>query len=251
MTGICGLCRLNRQLRDSHLLPAATYKLAREAERRNPNPVVVTAEHAGTTSNQVSDYFLCPDCEDRFSRLGERHVMGQCARRGGRFALRERLVATLPLYASDKFTVLQVDTLLGATVNHYLYFAASVFWRAAAKTWTLNGRHLGRLSLEVTRIKRSFVGICSKRLLFPIERGSSSMSGVTNTSSSRVFLRPAGGAPRVGGVTSSASRAFSSSCSLVGTQPNSRTLSRLMHAGDRSCGYVDGQTTRCSIVSLI
>ena len=68
--GPCGLCREQRVLRYSHLFPAALYKILRDPDRRNPNPVMVTRSHAGTTSRQVSAYFLCGDCEQRFSRDG-------------------------------------------------------------------------------------------------------------------------------------------------------------------------------------
>ena len=71
----CGLCQLDRPLVDSHLLPAAAYKLAREPDRQNPNPIVVTPGHAGSSSRQISDEFLCRECEDRFSKRGERYVL--------------------------------------------------------------------------------------------------------------------------------------------------------------------------------
>ena len=61
--GVCGLCRDQRALQDSHLFPAALYKILRDPDRPNPNPGMVTRNHAGTTSRQVSAYFLCWDCE--------------------------------------------------------------------------------------------------------------------------------------------------------------------------------------------
>jgi hypothetical protein len=52
----CGLCQLDRPLVNSHLLPAATYKLAREPHRQNPNPIVVTRGRAGSSSRQILEF---------------------------------------------------------------------------------------------------------------------------------------------------------------------------------------------------
>ena len=147
MIGACGLCGLDRELRNSHLLPAATYRLSRDPARRNPNPVVLTADGASTTSKQVSDHFLCGECEDRFSRLGERYVLGRCARRDGRFRLRTDLAGAPVLYEDERFRVHRVDDLLGDRIDQYLYFAASIVWRAGARSWSLNGQKLGRIPL--------------------------------------------------------------------------------------------------------
>ena len=142
----CGLCSQERELRDSHLLPAAVYKLAREPHRRDPNPVVITRRRAGTSSRQVSDHFLCSECENRFSRNGERYVLGQCARPDG-FALRDQLLL-LPVFCDDqRFRVYEVSSILGSRVEHYLYFAASVFWRAGARSWTVDGDRIARIEL--------------------------------------------------------------------------------------------------------
>lgn len=147
MVGKCGLCHEGRELRDSHLLPAAVYKLARESNRRNPNPIIVTPDRASSSSKQVSDMFLCGECEGRFSRGGERYVLSQCTRQGGGFALRELLRASPPFLRDSRFTVYEVGSLLYARTEQYLYFAASVFWRASARSWTYDGRQMERLSL--------------------------------------------------------------------------------------------------------
>ena len=144
--GRCGLCRNVRELRDSHLLPAASYKLSRIESRSDPNPVVVSKRRSVTTSRQVSDYFLCSECEDKFSRNGERYVFHQCARRGGEFKLREILAAESPVCVDAKFKIYDVARLLGTRVDQYIYFAASVFWRASAHRWTFDGRTLDLIS---------------------------------------------------------------------------------------------------------
>lgn len=145
--GRCGLCLETRDLRESHLLPSAVYKLARTPSRTDPNPVVVRRGRSFTTSRQVSCHFLCSDCEHRFSRNGERYVLSQCARPSGDFKLREFLLKSSPLYSDPHFKVYEVGSLLGNTADQYLYLAASVFWRASAHSWTMDGQPVGGISL--------------------------------------------------------------------------------------------------------
>ena len=72
--GRCGLCRNTGELRDSHLLPAASYKLSRIDSRSDPNPVVVSKRRSVTTSRQVSDYFLCSECEINSPGMGKKDM---------------------------------------------------------------------------------------------------------------------------------------------------------------------------------
>ena len=137
--GRCGLCQEMRGLRESHLLPAALYRLARDPSRANPNPVVLGGGRAATTSRQVAHPFLCDECEQRFSNRGERHVVGQCARPGGAFKLRDLLEGSTPVADTPQFRLYDVGKLLGPHVDEYLYFAASVFWRASARAWSEDG----------------------------------------------------------------------------------------------------------------
>src|SRR5713101_3856798 len=152
--GACGLCRKQRALQDTHLFPAALYKILRDPDRPNPNPVMVTRNHAGTTSRQVSAYFLCWDCEQRFSRNGEQYVVSQCARRD-RLPLRELLQSLNPIEVGPPWTaVYEVGAILGEHVEEYLYFAASIVWRAAARSWGKQVRQfsLGRTYQEQFRL---------------------------------------------------------------------------------------------------
>jgi len=139
VVGPCGLCREIRPLQKSHLLSAALYKLARDPSRKNPNPVVLAGGRASATSRQVADYFLGDECEQRLCDRGERHVLGQCARPTGEFKARELLERAAPLAEEAKVRVYDVGKVLGAHVDEYLYFAASVFWRASARAWLEDG----------------------------------------------------------------------------------------------------------------
>lgn len=134
--GICGLCRCEADLKDSHLLPASVYKLSRTAGDANPNPIVVTGRGAVSSSRQITADFLCARCEERFSKGGEAYVLAQCARPDGSFAVRQLLRSSTPLVGDAKWSVYGVRDTIGPQVEQYIYFAASVFWRASAKAWT-------------------------------------------------------------------------------------------------------------------
>lgn len=139
VVGQCGLCHERRHLRESHLLPAALYKMARDPSYKNPNPVVVAGGRAVATSRQVAERFLCQECEQRFSDHGERYILSQCARPTGEFRVRELLERAVPLGELPKVRMYDADSLLGTHASDYLYFAASVFWRASARAWRENG----------------------------------------------------------------------------------------------------------------
>ncbi len=146
--GRCGLCLHSRELQSSHLLPAALYRLLQKAAGgSNPSPVVVTPSRSLTTSRQITAPFLCTGCEGLLSQRGERYVLSQCARPDGRFSLREILETTSPLESRGPVRVYDVGPVLGKRVDQYLYFAASVFWRASAHAWYQETGALGRFTL--------------------------------------------------------------------------------------------------------
>ncbi|MBK9306886.1 MAG: hypothetical protein IPM58_07330 [Nitrospira sp.] len=150
MVGTCGLCLQQKELQNSHLLPAALYKQSRDPSAwSNPNPVLVTNGRAFTSSQQVSSPFLCADCESRFSVNGENYVVTQCAKLDGSFSLR-KLLQTVSPFLEDKekqIALYDVHRLLGAKVDHYLYFATSVFWRASAHSWRMGDGQVGKIAL--------------------------------------------------------------------------------------------------------
>ena len=146
--GRCGLCLQNKDLQESHFFPAALYKLSRDPSRgTDPNPVVVTRKRSRTTSDQVFRHFLCRDCEGRFSKKGEHPVLAQCARQNGSFRLRDLLESASPILSTNQYKVFDVQPLLGNNIENYLYFAASIFWRASACSWRMETDYVGKISL--------------------------------------------------------------------------------------------------------
>jgi hypothetical protein len=142
MTNLCGLCHQPRELRESHILPKAVYKLCRDAGAKNPNPVVTTKRSVVLSSHQVTAPFLCSGCEARSSDGGERYVLGHAARRDDQFRLRKLLRAAEPVERREQFSLYSIASLPNTAINHLTYFAASVFWRAAARTWKSGAQEL-------------------------------------------------------------------------------------------------------------
>jgi len=143
----CGLCQNIRDLQNSHLLPKASYRHLLDPTRSNPNSVSITRKIMIATSQQVSAPFLCHQCEELFSQKGEDYVLTQCAQHDGQFRLREQLQTATPLCTTPQFTAYDAVALLGDTIDSYLYFAASIFWRAAARRWKIGSEPLRQLSL--------------------------------------------------------------------------------------------------------
>src|SRR6266481_5935001 len=93
------MCALQqpRELRRSHFLPAALYRLVRAADKPKPNPVLATVAGRQQTSNQAWQHLLCSNCEEQFSRNGESWVLSHCYRGHGKFRLRDIVEQCKPI----------------------------------------------------------------------------------------------------------------------------------------------------------
>src|SRR5436190_24335520 len=112
-TSTCRLCQKVRLLCDSHLLPAATFKVLRANTLTNPNPVMFDDESAYTTSKQLTDYLLCSECEERFHKHGEDWVLANCYRNDNSFRILDTLNAVSPKYEKDGVKVYSGATVPG------------------------------------------------------------------------------------------------------------------------------------------
>lgn len=135
MLRLCGLCKTNSKLLDSHLIPAAFYKAMREPSLKNPNPVIVRRGNAATSSAQVRQWFLCILCERRFHCLGEDWVLRNYARPDGSFPLHEEVNSLRPVASFQGQSLYSAKDVSGIDCEKIEYFASSVFWRAAATRW--------------------------------------------------------------------------------------------------------------------
>lgn len=80
--------------------------------------------------------FLCGDCEQRFSAMGESHVISQCHRKDGEFRLRDALkTATPSMMNSDRAIYYGCQLPAAVDGQAFQYFVLSVLWRASATDW--------------------------------------------------------------------------------------------------------------------
>jgi hypothetical protein len=146
-SGVCKLCRLEKNLQSSHFLPAALYKSLLNPEETNPSPYLMSATKTVESSRQIKDYVLCADCERRLNENGERWVLAHMAREG-KFPLREMLRKATPIRSIPGLTTYAAGMIAEIDVDKLEYFALSVFWRAAVHDWKpLFGDQYERLEL--------------------------------------------------------------------------------------------------------
>lgn len=146
--GTCALCLRTRELRDSHFMPKALYRLIRANNHRNPHPVRATARGRKQTAFQARTYLLCVECEARFDKNGEDYVMRQCYRGRGRFRLRETVEKlTAAPDSTSEFALYAASQAPEVNIEKLAYFATSVFWRASVRSWVVEGEEYEGISL--------------------------------------------------------------------------------------------------------
>jgi hypothetical protein len=140
--GTCKLCEVaNVALQKSHYAPAALYPKNITLEQLN--------EHGVTKAVvEITDYLLCSDCEQRFSRLGESEVLGHIA---GKIADKPNpLVLKLtPLTVLEEDDTLKSYCGTDASLNmdRFAYFALSMIWRGTHSWPKPGGGHTRLLQL--------------------------------------------------------------------------------------------------------
>lgn len=147
--GKCRLCPKDAvELCDSHILPKWCWKRLRDPSESNPNPITVRDGKALQVSTQVTEYMLCRDCEDRFE-VPENYVAKLAYTPEGDPLILHVLGVTSRGSASDPTISIPVGSL---DTDKLVYFAASVFWRAAvAKTDGFEKLELGPYREELRR----------------------------------------------------------------------------------------------------
>ncbi len=132
--GLCPLClRDGQELRNSHLLPAWSYRPLRDGNRA---PRMITEEKTHSTSRQIREHRLCTDCEQRFGR--DEDVVARLVKEtpDGSTAW---LDALRPIHEEAHHNLFDSSAVDVAAVTR---FASSVFWRSAVFK-TVDGIRLG------------------------------------------------------------------------------------------------------------
>jgi hypothetical protein len=145
-TGVCALCGQLCKLHESHFLPKGIYRLLRESNSKNNNPVLISARVSMQKSYQMTQPLLCSACERRFSDNGESYVLPLLKRRG-KFPLLDRLKVAIPLYTTPQNAAFTCPS-LGLDGEKIAYFGLSILWRAAVRPWRTFDGELISIQLE-------------------------------------------------------------------------------------------------------
>src|SRR5262249_50232628 len=140
VTGVCRLCKNERQLHDSHLLSAGFYRAVSDKTSQNPYPIFLTIDGAVRTSRQIRAHALWAECEQRLNQRGEGWVMNNFWRAYDDFPLRQKLKASEPLWAVNGKALYRTSGIAGIDVPKLSYFALSIFWRASLVVWPTKGK---------------------------------------------------------------------------------------------------------------
>jgi hypothetical protein len=150
--GTCRLCLTpGVELQDSHLMPAGVYTLVRGTDA---NPILVSRTTSIATSRQVRAHLLCADCEERFNKRGEDWTLRNCWHSPVEFPLYEALCASKAIAETADVRIYLARDVPELKIENFVYFGASVFWRAAAHRWSKTpGDHieLGRYESSLRR----------------------------------------------------------------------------------------------------
>jgi hypothetical protein len=138
--------RKSQELKLSHFLPAGVYRATRDESQENPNPIMISDDCVRQDSKQVTAHVLCSECEQRLSKKGENWFLSHCSRKG-QFRLATLLDAATPVGASPSITVYHAAQILKIDVSALTYFAASMFWRAAVREWSLKASETKSIQL--------------------------------------------------------------------------------------------------------
>jgi hypothetical protein len=132
--GKCKLCWLDRELVESHFMPASICAVCTEPSLKNPHPVRIAGGQAVQKPNPVTDHVLCTECEDLFNKNGEAWMSMNIARVGS-FPLVERLGSAKIIEEDETGVAYAGLTIPGCDLNKIEYFALSLFWRSSAHRW--------------------------------------------------------------------------------------------------------------------
>lgn len=132
--GVCKLCREERELMDSHFMPAALYPKGKTIH-------YATRTSSGTAPAEVKTYLLCRQCEGRFNQNGESEVLRLLAPKIARksLPLLRQLRDVPPLRPAPDGSPILIYSApsVGIDTGSFVYFALSLAWRAAVHRWTL------------------------------------------------------------------------------------------------------------------
>src|SRR5215471_293076 len=148
--GKCKLCEKEGELQESHLLPAAVYRMCRSENEEIADPVgilndpKIKAFRVYQSSRQITGQVLCHSCEQTLNSDGEDWVLPNLSTLQG-FPLFEKLKKIKPEIAEEDLAVYACTKVPEIRTDALAHFAIGVFWKAGVYDWQ-TGR--GPLRLE-------------------------------------------------------------------------------------------------------
>jgi hypothetical protein len=144
--GTCKLCRLQAKLCRSHYLPKGVYGILQQPDLGFPHPVIMSESEAKFSSDQLTDYVLCTECEHRLNVYGEAWVLANIYQ-GISFPLRDALLRSQPMCVEKGENFYAGGSIKEIDVDKLVYFAMSMFWRGAAHHWEIRGTSAPEIDL--------------------------------------------------------------------------------------------------------
>lgn len=135
----CELCAEYASLKNSHLMPKSIYKtITRTFHPHDPAPVWASKSQKSAyySNSQVTKKLLCGTCEDRFSKHGEKYVVGKCMKNAQAFELKGLLDSSSPSIHLNDSSYFAPKDILKLNSEKFMYFAASIVWRVTATDWS-------------------------------------------------------------------------------------------------------------------
>jgi hypothetical protein len=145
-SGICALCKQDKNLVDSHFLPAATYRPLHASGLPVNDPMVMTHKRVYQSSRQITAQAFCNDCETCFNQRGESWVLSKLATPTS-FSLRDIVTATPPEINEPDFRAFACNKIPEFRFERVVHFSMGLFWKAAAYTWNIIDGPLPRIKL--------------------------------------------------------------------------------------------------------
>jgi hypothetical protein len=149
--GKCKLCWEDRDLQESHLLPAGVYKLCRSADAEVPDPLGIRNDpktkslRVFQSSRQITGYVLCSPCEQLLNAKGEAWVLPQLSTLSEGFPFYEKLTAIKPAVVDTEVSAYEGVKVPDIRIDSLVHFGMGIFWKAAVHEWQIG---YGTLNLE-------------------------------------------------------------------------------------------------------
>lgn len=143
MRGICKMCLQDKELVESHFIPAAIYDYCRAGKQ---SPIRIAGGAAFPTDRQTQVYLLCGECENILNTNGERWLNAKLATMDRKFPLYDLITRQAPVYTIDATDIYFSSNNPEVLTDCLVHFAMGIFWKAAVHSW-LAGKTEPRIEL--------------------------------------------------------------------------------------------------------